>query len=361
MGLVAWSLTAHGAWASREVERRVQRPHAAATVTPRASSAPTGLTPDQVKQAYGFSTSPNAGAGQTVAVVAPFDHPRIEADLNKFSKAFGLPPCTKANGCFKKVDSKGGKNWPSRNEIWSMEVALDVEWVHAIAPGAKILLVEGKSDRMSDMVRAHDYAARKARYVSNSWGLAEFAGQSKYNDHFDRPGVSLFVASGDEGAGSGPSYPATAPGVIAVGATTLSGVGTASFAEQGWSGSGGGCSQYESADPAQVGHPGYSATDCSGRRAAPDVSLVGDPRTGVSVYNSYKTTLPWASLGGTSASTPMWAGRAAASGLVVDADLLYSTPPVIPFRDITAGHNGLPAQPGFDMVTGLGSWTGATP
>lgn len=361
MSLVAWSLAAHGAGASREVERRVHRPHAAATAKPRASSAPTGLTPDQVKKAYGFSTSPKAGAGQTVAVVAPFDHPRIEADLNEFSKAFGLPPCTKANGCFRKVDHKGGKNWPSRSKIWSVEVALDVEWVHAIAPGAKILLVEAKSDRMSDMVRAHDYAARKARYVSNSWGLDEFAGQSKYNGHFNRPGVSIFVASGDDGAGSGPSYPATAPGVIAVGATTLSGIGTESFAEKGWSGSGGGCSEYESADPAQAAHPGYSATDCSGRRATPDVSLVGDPRSGVSVYNSYKTTLPWTSLGGTSASTPMWAGRAAASGLVVDADLLYSTPSVIPFRDITTGHNGLPALPGYDMVTGLGSWTGATP
>jgi hypothetical protein len=149
--------------------------------------------------------------------------------------------------------------------------------------------------------------------------------------------------------------------VISVGATSLSGIGTTSFAEKGWSGSGGGCSQYEPADPAQLAHPGYPAMNCAGRRAAPDVSMVGDPRTAVSVYASYKTTLPWTSLGGTSASTPMWAGRAAASGLVVNAGLLYSTPSVIPFRDITAGDNGLPAQSGFDMVTGLGSWTGATP
>lgn len=361
MTLVAWSLAAHSAGASREVERRVRRPQAAVTVQPLATSAPTGLTPNQVKQAYGFSTSPTAGAGQTVAVVAPFDHPRIEADLNEFSKAFGLPPCTKANGCFKKVDHRGGKDWPPRSKIWSMEVALDVEWVHAIAPGAKILLVEAKSDRMSDMVRAHDYATRKARYVSNSWGLGEFSGQSKYNDHFVRPGVSIFVASGDEGAGSGPSYPSTARGVIAVGGTTLTGIGTASFAEKGWSGSGGGCSRFEPAPSAQVAHPGYATTGCSGRRAAPDVSLVGDPQTGVPVYNSYKTTLPWTRLGGTSASTPMWAGRAAASGLVVTPKMLYATPSVIPFRDITAGNNGLPAKPGYDMVTGLGSWTGTSP
>ncbi len=360
VGMVASGLVVSGAWAgSREVDRRVHRPHAA--VAPRATSSPTGLTPAQVKQAYGFSTSPTAGAGQTVAVVAPYDHSRIEDDLNAFSKKFGLPACTKANGCFKKVDYKGGKNWPSRSKLWSMEVALDVEWVHAIAPGAKILLVEAKTDRISDMLRAHDYATSKARYVSNSWGLAEYAGQSRHNAHFDRPGVSIFVASGDDGAGGGPSYPATAPGVIAVGGTRLTGIGGASFAETGWSGSGGGCSRYETAHPAQAAFPGYDAMNCAGKRAAPDVSLVGDPRSGVSVYNSYKTDKPWMMLGGTSASTPMWAGRAATSGLVIDANRLYSTATAIPFRDITAGHNGLPALPGFDMVTGLGSWTGATP
>jgi subtilase family serine protease len=357
MGLVAWSLAAHGAWA-RDVDRRVHRPHSA--VSPRATSSPRGLTPDQVKEAYGFSTSPTAGAGQTVAVVIPYDHPNAEKDLKAFSKQFGLPACTTANRCFKKVDSKGGKHWPSRDKTWSVEAALDVQWAHAIAPGAKILLVEAKSDRLSDVLRAHDYATRKARYVSNSWGLDEFAGQSRHNSHFDRPGVSIFVASGDDGAGPGPGYPATAPGAIAVGATTLSGVGTASLSETGWSGSGGGCSQYEPAAQAQAAYPGYAAMGCSGRRAAPDVSLVGDPRSGVSVYNSYKTSRPWTSLGGTSASTPMWAARAAASGLVIDADLLYRTPSAIPFRDITGGSNGLPALYGFDMVTGLGSWTGST-
>src|SRR5581483_8770390 len=253
------------------------------------------------------------------------------------SQKFGLPPCTKANGCFRKVDQKGGKNWPSRNKLWSMEVALDVEWVHTIAPGAKILLVQANSDRLSDMVKAHDYATRKAGYVSNSWGLPEFSGQSRHNDHFAKAGVSIFVASGDDGAAAGPSYPATAPGVIAVGGTRLTGIGTASLAETGWSGSGGGCSRFEAAHPAQAAFPGYGALNCAGKRAAPDVALVADPRSGVSVYNSYKTDLPWTTLGGTSASTPMWAARAAASGLVVDAALLYRTPPAVPLRDITAG------------------------
>jgi subtilase family serine protease len=360
VGLVASGLAAGGAWAgSPEVEYRVQHPHR--KVQPHATSAPRGLTPDQVKQAYGFSTAPDAGAGKTIAIVAPYDHPNIEADLNEFSRRFGLPECTKRNGCFKKVDHRGGKNWPSRNKLWSMEVALDVEWAHAIAPGAKILLVEAKSEGLSDVLKAHDYATANAEYVSNSWGVKEFSGQSKHNHHFDRPGVSIFFASGDDGAGAGPSYPASAPNVVAVGGTTLTNVGEPGFAEHGWSGSGGGCSRYEKASSAQAAFAGYAAMNCGGKRAAPDVSLVGDPRTGVSVYNSYKTTAPWVTLGGTSAATPMWAGRAATAGIVVKAKTLYATPSVIPFRDITTGDNGLPALPGYDMVTGLGSWAGAQP
>jgi subtilase family serine protease len=340
-----------------EVERRVHRPHTAA---PRATSGPTGLSPAQVKDAYGFPTAADAGAGQTVAVVAPFDHPSIEADLNAFSRRFGLPACTTKNRCFKKVDQKGGKNYPSRNKVWAAETALDVEWVHAIAPGARILLVEARSDTLSNILKAEDYATAHARYVSNSLGLDEFPGQVQYDSHFRRPGVSIFVASGDDGAALGAGYPASSPDVIAVGGTTLTNLGQPTFAETGWRGSGGGCATYENAHPAQVAFAGYAAMNCAGKRATPDVSLVGDPRSGVSVYNSYKTIQPWSVFGGTSASTPMVAARAAVSGKVIDANLLYGTN-TIPFRDITSGDNGLPALVGYDLVTGLGSWTGATP
>jgi subtilase family serine protease len=337
-------------------ERRV-RPFT--RVTPRATSSPTGLTPAKVKAAYNFPTSAAAGAGATVAVVVAYDHPRIESDLKAFSKKFGLPACTTANRCFKKVDHKGGKNYPARNKYWAMETALDVQWVHAIAPGARILLVEAKSDRLSAVLRAHDYATAHAGYVSNSWGLDEYDAQSTRNGHFDRPGVSIFVASGDDGAGAG--YPASSPDVIAVGGTTLVDVGQPTFVEKGWRGSGGGCSRYESAPAAQSAFAGYGPMGCAGKRATPDVALVADPRSGVSVYNSYKTTKPWTTVGGTSAATPMWAARAAVSGRVIDAGYLYGSSSTINFRDITVGDNGLPALPGFDMVTGLGSWTGVTP
>ncbi|HEV8625265.1 MAG TPA: S53 family peptidase [Acidimicrobiia bacterium] len=355
-GLAVASLAAPDARAGDDGGNRRVRP--LNVVTPRATTSPTGLTPAQIKAAYGFPTDYKAGAGETIAVVIPYHHPTIEADLKVFSKTFGLRPCTKVNYCLKQVNHRGSKsNYPATSSLWATEVALDVQWAHAIAPGAKILVVEAKSDRLYDVLKAEDYATSHAGYVSNSLGLNEFSGQSVHNKHFDRPGVSIFVASGDDGTAGGPSYPSTAPGAISVGGTTLVDIGQTTFDEKGWKGSGGGCSRYEKAPAAQAAFDGYAATNCGGKRAAPDVALVGDPRSGVSVYYSYENNdTPWLRLGGTSAATPMWAARAAVSGRVVDAAHLYASPSPIPFRDITAGNNGLPALVGFDLVTGLGSW-----
>src|SRR5205085_1793595 len=153
------------------------------------TTAPTGLTPAQIKAAYGFPTDDKAGSGKTVAVVIPYHHPTIEADLKVFTKTYGLRPCTKVNGCLKQVNDRGSKtSSPPTSSLWAMEAALDMQWAHAIAPGAKILLVEAKSDRLSDVLKAEDYATGHAGYVSNSLGLNEFAGQSANNKHFDRPG-----------------------------------------------------------------------------------------------------------------------------------------------------------------------------
>jgi subtilase family serine protease len=356
-GLAVAGLAAPGARAhDNGGNRRVRPLH---VVTPRATAAPTGFTPAQVKAAYGFPTAYKAGAGKTIAIVIPYHHAGIEADLKMFNKAFGLRPCTKVNYCFKQVNHKGGTSYPPTSSLWAREAALDVQWAHAIAPGAKILVVEAKSDRLSDVMKAEDYATSHAKYVSNSLGLTEFSGQSAYDYHFNRPGVSIFAASGDEGSAGGPSYPSTAPGVISVGATTLVDVGLSTFNEQGWQGSGGGCSRFEKAPAAQAAFAGYAATNCAGKRAAPDVALVGDSHSGVAVYMASTAGTPWLRLGGTSAAAPMWAARAAVSGGVVDAAHLYASPSPIPFRDITAGDNGHPAGVGFDLVTGLGSWADA--
>ncbi len=123
-----------------------------------------------MKAAYNFSASSTAGAGKTIAVVDAYDLPTAENDLNAFSAQFNLPACTTANGCFKKVNQTGGTKYPRYNSGWGLEIALDIEWAHAIAPGAKILLVEASSSSFTNLLAAEDYAAKNATYVSNSLG-----------------------------------------------------------------------------------------------------------------------------------------------------------------------------------------------
>src|SRR5947209_1452320 len=265
-------------------------------VRPNVSSSPTGLSPATVKSAYGFPTSSTAGAGTTIAIVDAYDHPKIESDLAVFSTQFGLPACTTANGCFRKVDQNGGTSYPKRNAGWALEIALDVEWAHAIAPGARILLVEATSNSFTNLLAAEDYARTHAHYVSNSWGAAEFSGESSYDSHFSGSGVSFFVSSGDNGTPA--EYPSSSPNVISVGGTTLHFNGGSFSSETGWSGSGGGCSVYENRNTAQS----TGSVTCNGKRATPDVSLVADPASGVSVYDSfrYQGQAGWWTVGGTS-------------------------------------------------------------
>lgn len=328
-------------------------------VKPNASSSPTGLSPAQIRSAYGFSASLSAGAGKTIAIVDAYDDPTAEKDLGVFSAQYGLPACTTANGCFTKVSQTGTNRYPQKNAGWALEISLDVQWAHAIAPGAKILLVEATSPSFTNLLIAEDYAKTHAQYVSNSWGAAEFSGETAYDSHFVQPGVSFFVSSGD--AGTPAEYPSSSPNVISVGGTTLRNIGSPSFTETGWSSSGGGCSAFESATAAQSASASYAQVNCGGRRGTPDVSLDADPASGVSVYDStrYQGQSGWWTVGGTSASSPMWAARAADSGQVVNAAYIYGGS--IAYRDITTGNNGLSCLPGYDLVTGLGSWTGATP
>ena len=324
-------------------------------IGPYAASSPSGLSPATIKSVYNFPTSSTAGASKTIAIVDAYDDPNIESDLAVFSNQYGLPACTTANGCFKKVNQNGGTKYPRSDSGWSLEIALDVEWVHAIAPGAKILLVEASSNSFSNLLAAEDYAKTHAQYVSNSWGGSEFSGESSYDSHFVQSGVSFFVSSGDNGTPA--EYPSSSPNVISVGGTTLNNIGKSNFSETGWSGSGGGCSAYESKNSAQS----TGSVNCAGKRATPDVSLDADPSSGVSVYDSvrYQGQKGWFTVGGTSASSPMWAARSAVAGSVVNASYVYGSQ--ITYRDITSGSNGESCLPGYDLVTGRGSWTGTTP
>jgi subtilase family serine protease len=320
------------------------------------ASVPTGLTPAAIKSAYNFPTSSTAGEGQTIAIVDAYNAPKIESDLGVFSQQYDLPPCTTANECFKKVDQTGGTRYPRTDAGWALEISLDVEWAHAVAPGAKILLVEARSNSFANLLAAEDYAKAHAQYVSNSWGASEFTGETNYDAHFVQSGVSFFVSSGDSGLPA--DYPSSSPNVISVGGTTLTDIGSPSFGETGWSGSGGGCSLYEAAPSAQSNFGEYGQLGCLGKRATPDVSLDADPASGVSVYDttSYYGRTGWFTVGGTSASAPMWAARSAAAGVPVDSAYVYGAN--IAFRDIVSGDNGATCLAGTDLVTGRGSWTG---
>ena len=324
--------------------------------SPWVGADPTGLSPATVKSVYRFAAGPPAGAGTTIAIVDAYDHPGVESDLAVFDARFGLPACTTFNGCFRKVDATGGSNYPRKNADWALEIAMDVEWAHAIAPGARIVLVEANSDKFDDLVAAEDYARTHAQYVSNSWGGKEFAGEAASDFHFAQPGVSIFFSTGDSGLPA--QYPASSPNVIAVGGTTLHFNGAAFAGETGWAGGGGGCSLYEAATPAQAAFGQYAQAGCAGKRATPDLSLVADPASGVSVFDSYKFqgSSGWLVVGGTSASTPIATAHAATTGQVATAATVYG--PQLAFRDITDGNNGAACLAGFDLCSGRGSWLG---
>jgi subtilase family serine protease len=327
------------------------------------TTSPTGLSPTQIKRAYNWPTDSAAGAGETIAIVDAGDDPSVEADLAVFDSQYGLPACTTTNGCFTKVNASGGTNYPPFHKGWAFEISIDVQWTHAVAPGAKLLLVEAQSQSNGHLFAAEDYAKAHAQYVSNSWGaFNEFATESKDDGHFVQPGTSFFVSSGDRGLPA--AYPSVSPNVVSVGGTQLSFDAAGNFAsETGWSGGGGGCSKYEPANPAQSGFAGYGQVGCAGQRATPDVAADAAPASAVSVFDSNPFGGPatgnWFAAFGTSVASPLWAARAADAGIVVDASVVYSS--TLTYRDITVGNNGAPCLVGYDLCSGRGSWIGTKP
>jgi subtilase family serine protease len=338
-----------------------------------ATTSPTGLTPSQVRHAYGFDLISNLGAGQTIGIVDAYDDPNIESDLGVFSSKFSLPACTTSNGCFRKIYASGLK--PKTSSGWALETSLDVEWAHAIAPKAKIILVEAASNSFANLLTAVDQAvANGASVVSMSWGGGEFSSETSSDSHFAVNNVTFTASSGD--SGNGVEYPAASPDVVAVGGTTLRVDSSGNYlSETAWSGSGGGQSALETEPAYQASYP--LPDDLNGKRGVPDVAYDGDPNTGFPVYDTvrYSGQSGWFQVGGTSAGAPQWAAlfaiansmRVAAgkgtlgstnnSVYAVAAAASYSTN----FHDITSGTNGTCGVPvctattGYDYVTGLGS------
>jgi hypothetical protein len=351
--------------------------HHAAAVGGANTSAIFGYTPAQIRAAYridkiSFGGVTGDGSGQTIAIIDAFDDPSfvnstdanfLSSDLHKFDQQFGLPDPPS----FKKVAQDGSSNYPSPDAGWSAEIALDVEWAHAIAPKANILLVEANDNSYDNLVsKSVTFAKQQAgvSVVTMSFGGGEFSGETSMDGVFKTPsghgGVTFLASTGDNGAPGG--FPSWSANVIAVGGTSLY-LNNGSYSnESGWSGGGGGVSQYEA-------HPAFqnSVSSSGTRRETPDVSFDADPNTGVAIYDSYGTSSPWLEIGGTSLSSPCFAGiiaianqgraRAGLSSLDSGSQtlpMLYALP-ASDFHDITTGNNGYAAGAGYDMVTGRGS------
>lgn len=316
------------------------------------------MTPDQIKTFYGINKLANQGQGQTIAIIDAYDHPAIEADLAAFSTQFGLPACTTANRCFHKVYQGGTQ--PAANAGWALEIALDVEWAHAIAPKARILLIEATSAFLGDLFMCADLAAKNgATVVSMSFGIPEYGGINYFDSFFQARNVVYVASSGDNGHGV--EYPASSPYVIGVGGTTVRMDATGAYlAETAWPGSGGGQS-IAYAEPAYQGQ-----AQSSGQRGVPDVAYSADPNTGFAVYCSFNGG--WLEVGGTSAGTPQWAALFAIANSMrtikkkfpLSLANAYLYPIAAFYRDITSGSDGAcgaicSAGVGYDFVTGLGT------
>jgi subtilase family serine protease len=327
---------------------------------PRAGSgAITYYTPGQVRHAYGFDQVANSGAGQTIAIVDAYDDPNIGSDLAHFDAQFGLPAASLV---------KARINNPAVDAGWAGEIALDVEWAHAIAPGARLLLVEAHSANFTDLLTAVDYARNQPGVVavSMSWGGNEFSSEAAYDYHFTTPaghgGITFVASAGDSGASAGPEWPSVSPNVLAVGGTSLTLTGAGAYAQEtGWGSGGGGTSQAEAEPTFQRG------VQTTAWRDSPDVAYDADPYTGFLVYDSVPNSegqAGWFDYGGTSAGAPQWAALVAVAdqgraqqglGPLANAQAALYSLPAADFHDVTAGNNGFAATAGYDLVTGRGA------
>ncbi len=346
-----------------------------------------GFTPQQIKTAYGisgiaFGSLAGDGAGQTIAIVDAYDNPYLvgtsspnfaTSDLARFDQAFGIP----SPPSFTKIGEYGtnvlpgldpaGAGNPAGN--WETEEALDVEWAHAIAPAANLVLIEANSASSADLYQAISTAKSlpEVTVVSMSWGSPEYAQELSFDSLFTTPanhvGVTFVAATGD--TGSPGEYPAFSPCVVAAGGTALTlGPGGGYGSESAWSGGGGGTSAYEP-------QPAYQqAVQTTGFRTTPDVSFDADPSTGVAICDQFNRGViqPWEQMGGTSLATPSLAalfaiadqGRAARGSASLDGS--SQTLPMLyrlgssAFHEVSSGTiSATQAGVAYDQSTGLGS------
>ncbi|HEY9060915.1 MAG TPA: S53 family peptidase [Pseudobacteroides sp.] len=315
-----------------------------------------GYEPSQIKKAYGINKISATGKGQKIGIIVAYGNPTIEKDLRVFNDRFNLK-----SGELQVFypDGKPAKT----DDNWVLETSMDVEWTHALAPNATILLVVAKSESKDDLASAVNHSVKQgAHIVTMSWGCSEFSDMYKYDRCFKDQETVYVASAGNNGADV--QWPAVSKNVLAVGGTTFSLTARGNLIEDeiAWSGSGGGISSF-------VGQPEYQkkyGIKSYNYRAVPDVSFFADPGKGISIYSS-KTG--WTTSCGTSFGTQAWGAFIALVNqnrkkpisklqekLYQLADRKKYTKY---FRDITFGSNGLDAfnnaDSHYDFVTGLGS------
>ncbi|MBV8804675.1 MAG: S53 family peptidase [Sinobacteraceae bacterium] len=331
------------------------------TGRPFATPGPAGYAPADLRNAY--SVTGTGGGGTVIAIVDAYGYPNAESDLATYRAQFGLPACTTANGCFRKVNQEGVQgNYPPTSTGWSQETALDLDMVSAMCPGCSILLVEANDASLPNLAASVSTAATMgAHAISNSYGGGE-AGTQSTEQFYNYAGIAVTASSGD--GGFGVEFPASSPHVTAVGGTTLtrSGFATRGFTETAWSGAGSGCS-------AIYPKPTWQSDGGCPRRTVADVSAVADPNTGVAVFapagSGRRNRSAWLVFGGTSVAAPLIAGLYGVNDTAVN----FGSDPyrhTADLNDVTSGSNGTcaitylcTAVPGYDGPTGLGTPKGA--
>ena len=400
-GLATRGLTAQGI--DDALARRSALAGSAGEAAPlAATSTVTTYTPAQIRAAYKLPALPTStaglsaaqaaqlGAGQTVYIVNARHNPNVVAELSAFNNQFGLPGCSSrtlaanaslplagaaGTGCELVIaySSAAGAltgTAPAYDSGWATEIALDVQWAHATAPLARIVLIEAPDASVTSLANAVALANKMGPgVVSMSFGAAEGSWTASYDTVFAGNGMSYLAATGDNG--SAVSWPSVSTKVLAVGGTTLSYSGSGTRSEVAWSGTGGGVSAYVARPAYQSGLAGLA------RRGVADVAFNANPGSGqyVASIPSGSSSVRWLSAGGTSLSTPQWAGllavanalRANAGKTVLGAphSVLYSQVAGVSatyagaFADIASGSNGncgvCTAKAGYDTPTGWGT------
>ncbi len=310
-------------------------------------------------------TTVATGGSRAIAIVDAFDYPTASADLAAFSAHYGLPAVTSAN--FSVVYASGTQPIADPSGGWALEAALDIEMAHALAPGARVILVEAASNSYSDLFAAEQVAASLVAAagggeVSNSWSGGEFSGELQEAPAFSGTNVVFFASAGDT---SGTGVPSALPNVISVGGTTINRDASGNFINQTtWANTGGGLSPFVAAPAFQL----PVSTVVGSMRGTPDVSLVANPASGVWVYDTtpYNGDVPnWIVLGGTSVASPATAALVNNAGAfrastAAELQVMYANrlrPRA--FTDITGGTcpnaaSGV-ATIGYDLCTGIGT------